>query len=230
MADTPVINRIRAFNIRLEGIIQFPGDFRDTALVRPCRKIDLIFQKNTPTDLQGYPVFFQIDIISGSLVHGSINTDFIHVFGHSFCKFLLGQRIIFFRHPDVIQDIFITRFRDQQTARQLLVLVRELRYDFKLFRFGIKIQLKITPVQLSALKHHILDKPLDLVIIRIEIERGVREIVYREFIAVLTRGLRASNRGYFTGTSWINTGKEVFLRLLHDTEVGILFYIAHATG
>ena len=68
LIDTPVINRIRAFNIHICGIIHPAGDLGHTALVSAGGEINLILQKDTPPQFQIDMVLVKIDVIGWSLI------------------------------------------------------------------------------------------------------------------------------------------------------------------
>ena len=68
LIDTPVINRIRAFNIHICGMVHPAGDLGHTALVSAGGEINLILQKDTPPQFQIDMVLVKIDVIGWSLI------------------------------------------------------------------------------------------------------------------------------------------------------------------
>ena len=104
-----------------------------------------------------------------------------------------------------------------------------MRDNLELLCLGIEIHLKITPVQLPALKRHLLDKSLDLVGVRIEIQPLISKIIYSERIAVPTRGLLSPDGGNSTDSFREYVRKSLLLRLLHDTEMDIPFHVTDTT-
>ena len=68
LIDTPVINRIRAFNIHICGMVHPAGDLGHTALVSAGGEINLILQKDTPPQFQIDMVLVKIYVIGWSLI------------------------------------------------------------------------------------------------------------------------------------------------------------------
>ena len=104
-----------------------------------------------------------------------------------------------------------------------------MRDNLELLCLGVEIHLKITPVQLPALKRHLFNKPLDLIRVRIEIQPLISKIIYSERIAVLTCSLFRPDTGNSTDSFREYVRKGLLLRLLHDSKMDIPFHVTDTT-
>ncbi len=153
---------------------------------------------------------------------------FLVVLLYGFKEFLLGQTIIFVRHTEVPQDVFVAWFWHQAATRQLLsiVLVWPYRDDLEFLGLAVEVHLEeISPILLAAetgklaplLERDALHQPRNLVLIGVELHTVILEVIYREWISILTGHLLGADSAYHADPSGIYIPERRFLVMVHTS-------------
>ena len=142
----------------------------------------------------------------------------------------LRRRIILIGHTEIVQDISVSGCRNQVATGQLALFIRVLGDDLKLFLSRVKVYLKITFLQITTFKYHMLHQPGQIIFIRIKIQTGILEIPHN-VLSVLTRTLFAADLGQGPRPMRKDTLKSGFLHLrVNAVPVHIFIYILFPAG
>ena len=220
--------RVTDFEVHLRGKRHLTRDFRDTAGTETgFREIFHALQTYTAAGIKVCLATLDIHVVRRPLVHGNINGVLRVVFVHRRQVFLLSKRVVFVRHTDIPEDIFVTGFRYEIPAGKLCVIViRPDRDDLKLARVAVEVHFEIVGAVLFLSKagkfapflegdaFHLAGK---FISVGVEVQRVIPEIPDGEFIPVLIRHLRAAYRGHGTHATGIDIRKGVLLVVMVDT-------------
>ena len=160
---------------------------------------------------------------------------------HRFLELLLGQRIVFVRHPYVPQYVLVAGLRAERVVRKLrVVVIRPCRYQLELVGVAVVVRLEIVgavllvaqPGQFAALlEGHALHLAAYLVAVRVEAQAVVLEVEYPERVAVLVRHLLAAHGADRAGALGVDVGEGVRLVVVpYAVLLHVHVHVLHAAG
>ena len=156
-------------------------------------------------------------------------------------EFRLCQTVVFVRHAQVPQDIFITHLRNQSTARKLTaVIVGPDRDQLKLTGLAVEVHLEVMVIVnpkagkfRTLLKAHVLHQTTDLIVVRVEVQLLVLEVVYLERIAVGSTHLCTAHAAHMAHPARIDSAEGGLLIVVDDAVISdqvIYIHIMKAAG
>ena len=129
---------------------------------------------------QHEPSLLDIDVVERRLVYAHVASCFRGELLGGLQELLFRQGIVFVRHADIPQDVFISGFGFEQSARQLrIVVIGPLRDDFEhaCVPVGVVVDFEFASCEFAGLKRYALYETRDLIVVRVERQRSVVETI-----------------------------------------------------
>ena len=235
-------HRVAYLHVHLRGQVHLPGYLGDAAApVSRFRKVLPALQPYPTAHIQVDAVFLYIYVVGRPLVAARVHGVFLVVAVYRLPELLLGQRVVFVRHPNVPKDVLVARLRAKGVVGKLgAVVIRPYRDQLELVGVAVVVGLeKVGAVLLVAqsgqfapfLEGDALHLFGYLITVRVESQAVVLEIEYLEGVAFLVGHFLAAHRTHRTDTLGIDVRKGVRLVMVpYAIFLHVHVHMLHAAG
>ena len=241
-AERPFGTGVADFDFHLRGQVHLARDLGDAARAEArFGEVPVAFQPDAAADEEVDAVLFDVHVVGGGLVAAGVDGVLLVVSVDGFTELLLGQGVVFVRHPDVPKDVLVAGFGAERVVGKLhVVVIGPYRYQLELMGVAVIIGLEIVgAVFLGAqagqfrafLEGDALDPSGYLVTVRVEVEAVVREVEYLERAAVLAGHLLAAHRTDCAGAAGVDAGEGGGLVMVpYAVLLHVHVHMLHAAG